>query len=308
MKSIIFWNVEHISQHALDIADRAATRERRTLETKAASAVRHAAHGPTPAIRRSHLMHGNYAVEAKIRRKQQAERTGRANRAAQFANNRGLNAEIAAGSAMQTAESKARQLLKKFKLSQDLPTSANDVFFCEVVATHPDARSSQAGAAAPGGAVLCYARYSGGINAGFTHCPVTLGWCNAPAQGTRVPKSVTITGHHGPVHFCFWHAPSGNNGTVVAQMYADLVAHGAPFVLFGDLNTEPNQLITHHVPPVNILQPPAGTRISNRCLDYAVTNVPGYFHGVRALYPQANGWAIKQRTGSDHMVMILDMK
>ena len=106
-------------------------------------------------------------------------------------------------------------------------------------------------------------------------------------------------------------APSGNNGAIVAQMANGLNASGRPFVLFGDLNAEPSDYEDELVAGVSILEPPGPTRISGRILDYAVTNVPNFFSGdypCRPLYSGKKNFEIKERTGSDHMVMVLQLK
>ncbi len=291
MPRVLFWNAEGISEHAVRIAERAARSKERLTKAATASIQRHANQGATKAITRAmvqearHKSFKHHGLDKNTRREAAAMFT-----ASQF-------------------EQKATQYRNKYQFSQDLPFSAPHVFFCEVVSINVAAQSPlQAGALH---ATKCYAHYVHGAPSPFTHCPVTIpaGWYAGPAIAAnhRVPKSVTLAGAGAPVRFCFWHGPSGNNGAVVAAMYAALNAGGggAPFVLFGDLNADPAQVAGQGVPLANIIRPPAMTRISGRILDYAVSNVPHRFT-LRPLLPHVLGYDIKVRTGSDHMPMILD--
>ena len=171
------------------------------------------------------------------------------------------------------------------------------------------------GGAAAGGGTLCYAHYQGGVSTDFSHCPITDEWYVGAALPAmpRVPWGVVINGSRGraagqPVRFCFWHAPSGNNGAIVALMANGLHAGGQPFVLFGDLNAKPSDYEIWLAAGVSILKPVGCTRISGRTLDYAVTNVPEFFNPCRPLYTGLENYLIKERTGSDHMVMVFDLK
>ena len=292
MKKMIFWNTEHLSPNALRIAERAVRRKEAAVEAAHHRASRTAGHGPTRAVTRS---------------------LAQAARRASFkghALSREERLEAMQVSSLNATEAAAERLRNKFRLSGDLAVSAPHVFFCEVSATHPDARNPLLHGLAAGGATLCYAYYQTGASSAFTHCPMSNGWYAGPALPAldRVPKSVTINGTGGPVRCCFWHAPSGNDGQIVATVFAGLVAGGAPFVLFGDLNAQPDQLVAQGVPAPAIIHSGGPTRISGRCLDYAITNVPHQFKNCRPLYNGAENYLIKQKTGSDHMVMVLELK
>ncbi len=291
---IMFWNVEGISQNVVDKAAAAARRKELMARGFKKIAARHAGHSGGRAITRG------AAEQVRLNLKSHGL-------------SREARNEARAQNAAEAAERVAKQFRNKFQLSHDLPHSAPDVFFCEVVATHPNAQRSLPGPGAAGGATKCYAYYHGGASTMFAACPVTNGWYAGPAFGAsdRVPKAVVLNpgGAGGPIRFCFWHAPSGNNGAIVAQMFIGLggaAAGVAPFVLFGDLNSEPNQLVNQGVPPNNIINPNCMTRISGRCLDYAVTNVPNRVRACRPLN-DAQYRDIKLRTGSDHMVMVLEV-
>jgi hypothetical protein len=56
------------------------------------------------------------------------------------------------------------------------------------------------------------------------------------------------------------------------------------------------------------MRPGGGTRISGRALDYAVTNCSTFLHPCEPLYTGRENYDIKQRTGSDHMVMKFGIK
>ncbi|TQV87752.1 hypothetical protein [Aliikangiella coralliicola] len=291
MKKIIFWNIERLSPNQLFFSRAALKRARSAYTAAQKQAARKVGHEATRAVTRS-------SVKKKSMSKFLSRESRNERRSFWF-----LKAE----------EDKAESMRNKYELSEDLPPSAHHAFYCEVGYNHGDRRSPRIGATAAGSSDLCYAYYANGASSAFTHCPITAGWCGAPPPAAlgglvRVPKSVSVVGTAGPVRFCFWHAPSGNNGAIVAQVYNALNAHGAAFVLFGDLNAEPDDLIHQGVPGANILDPGGATRISGRCLDYAVTNVPNQFHGCRPLYNVRNPREIKIRTGSDHMPMVLELR
>ena len=295
MNKIIFWNVEHLSPQAADIAEAAAVAAEVRLAKKAKT---HATskgtrEKPTRAttrgsIKKKHVMNAGNVHE---------------------------RAEARVFIMLDQARKKAARLRNKLLLSEDLAASAQHTFFCEVLSDHPDARSPLMGGAAAGGGTLCYAHYQGGVSTNVSTCPITDGWYMGPALPAmpRVPRGVVINGSRGAaagqqVRFCFWHAPSGNNGTIVAQMANGLHAGGNPFVLFGDLNAEPSDYEAALVVGVSILKPAGATRISGRILDYAVTNVPNLFNPCRPLYNGSENFEIKETTGSDHMVMVFQLK
>ena len=288
MRKIIFWNVEGASVNAIREADRLARRKDMVARTMKMVASRHSGHDRTGPLTRGTIDRVRRSLKSHGLTREQIS-------------------EARAHMAAERAALDAQKMRNKFKLFLDLPHSAHDVFCCEVVANHPHARSPLAGAAAAGGATKCYAYYHNAASTAFTHCPVTSAWYAGPAfaPGVRVPKAVVLAATAGNVLCCFWHAPSGNNGAIVAQVFNGLVGAG-PFVLFGDLNAEPKQLIQQGVPAADIIAPHGMTRISGRCLDYAITNVPNQVSACRAIYPDQYR-DIKQKTGSDHMAMVLQL-
>lgn len=304
MIRIIFWNVEHISARAVEIAEEAAEAARQSRSGFLGRLAQRPVHETTRPVTR----HGVATGQVKRSRGDDAPDK-------RYQLNRDERTELAREIQYQRATRTAELKQRKYLLSEDLPASRGHVFLSEVVSSHPAAQNPLPGHGAPGGQTLCYAHYRNGASMPFTICPYTQNWAGANHPilrqdghaAKRMPKAISITGRGGPIWFCFWHAPSGNNGQVVANAYADLAASGANFVLFGDLNAEPHQITGRGVPPGHILRPPGGTRISNRCLDYAVTNVPNAFNLVRPLYV-SSGYQIKERTGSDHMVMVLELK
>ncbi|MBO9806462.1 hypothetical protein, partial [Xanthomonas phaseoli] len=288
---IIFWNAEHLSPNAADIAERALRREKKSAERAKIMASKCKKDEPTRAT------------------------TRRSIKDVMNAGNRYERAEARAFKSLDVAAKKSARLRNKLLLSEDLTVSASRVFFCEVLIDHPDVRSPLLGGLPAGGATLCYAHYNGDLSSDFTNCAITDGWYVGPALPPmpRVPRGVLINVSRGvaagqAVRCCFWHAPSGNDGTIVAQMANGLHAAGQPFVLFGDLNAEPKDYSATLAVGVVILEPPGGTRISGRILDYAITNQPDFFNSCRPLYSGDQNFKIKERTGSDHMVMVLDMK
>lgn len=297
MTKIIFWNAEHLTDNAFDIYENARLQVGACKRSAQNQFERRAGRGPTKRITR--------AMKAEAR-------GGVGKRKL----DRDTALEVDALVAEEVAERAAERKRNKFQLSNDLPASARHVFMCEVSATVMGAHNPLTGPA--NGATLHYAYYQGGNITPFTDCPVThgAGWYVHPAGAVpfgadfRVPKSVTIPngGAGAGVRFCFWHAPSGNSGAIVAQMYNSLAAAGQPFVLFGDLNAEPNQLMHHGIAAANIIDPGVPTRISGRTLDYAVSNVAAHFTRLAPLHPDAHGYDIKQQTGSDHMPMIMHYK
>jgi hypothetical protein len=296
MNKIIFWNTEHLSVQAAEIAEEALEAAERKLEVKNRHAKLHAKDEPTRRTTR-HSIKDIWSA--------------------------GDRHERAAARAHEThdkAQKRAARARNKLLLSQDLIAShqPQHTFFCEVLSDHTDAQSPLRGGAAAGGGTLCYAHYYSGTSANFTHCAINNAWYVGPAVPPtveRIPRGLVINVARGvhagqAVRFCFWHAPSGNNGQIVAQMANGLAAAGQPFVLFGDLNAQPTDYNALLAPGVTILDPECPTRISGRTLDYAITNVPGAFRDnrCRPLYPGNENYAIKQRTGSDHMVMVFELK
>lgn len=303
MPSITFWNVEHLSQAAVDIAEAAKIAQERTVDkfttTIAASAASSISSGDaqlTAAVRRSSVINSPKGDPSDSRLERLEKR-----------------AFVVAEELRQ----KADRLENKFELSQDL-TLGEHVFFCEVQSGHAGAENPLLRGLAAGAGTLHYLYYQKGKVSAFTHCPISDGWYPPVLIPTlpkmdRVPKGVVINGARGhaagqPIRFCFWHAPAGNDGKIVATMANGLALAGHPFVLFGDLNAEPGFVKPHLAAAVEILEPATATRISGKILDYAITNEPGWFNKCRALYTVKKFSEIKEKTGSDHMVMLLDSK
>jgi len=307
MNKIIFWNVEHLSNRAAKIAEDAKAKAKKAEEASLTLVVSHHNMGSSTGV----VTRG---MEEKYKKRKASDRDE-----LEEIRPREKRAKIASNIACDKKNANAARLIKKWRLSEDLVASAPHTFFCEVHIDHSHKRSPLLKGDPPGGGTLCYAYYNGGKPADFTNCPITDKWYVGPDfrpnDMTRVPRGVVINGSRGEaagqaVRFCFWHAPSGNNGAIVAQMANGLNAGGQPFVPFGDLKAQPRDLRRHQLDAgVFILAPPGGTRISGRTLDYAVTNVPKFFHPCRRLYDNMKkNREIKQTTGSDHMVMVLELK
>jgi hypothetical protein len=110
---------------------------------------------------------------------------------------------------------------------------------------------------------------------------------------------------YGGANLFFWHAPSGNGGEVVAAVWNSINAnYGGNNILFGDLNTNPGQLLAHGLPLAQIAAPVSPTRISGRTLDYALSHFQPLLV-YRAFDQAAPHWEIKWRFGSDHAAMCL---
>ncbi len=200
------------------------------------------------------------------------------------------------------AEQKRIAMRNKAILLETLPygvRKCDHVFFCEVVSNHLHAQSSIDGQITP--MLKCYSYYNNGTSTPLSNDDLTGG------PKTRIPKYVMIDG----TKFYFWHAPSGDGakkGKVVANVFRILCDFNEPFVLFGDLNADPEQLVQQGLDWDNIIPPEykGGTRISGRTLDYAITNAPREGAICRRLFPFTVGFDIKIRTGSDHMPMVLE--
>lgn len=288
--TIGFWNSEHWSPNARVIARKALARQKRAIKSaKSATSYRGGRGGPTRPITRE--------SEQKMRKYKPGMSRLSRDEFKELQRLRIVESEIQS----------ARQKFQKFSLASESITSFNHVFYCEVEASHPLAQSPLSAGAV--GHALCYAYYDTGIPTGLPlNASLLVGWPAASFRAdSRVPKGIAIAGSGaGPlVDFYFWHAPSGNNGLIVQQVYACLAALGVPFVLFGDLNAEPDQIQAHGIPNADILRPVLGTRISRRMLDYAVSNVANRFT-LRHLH-YVSGYDIKTKIGSDHMFMILNV-
>jgi len=287
-----FWNAEHWSNHDVAIAERAEAAAKAALEQ---ISVRGEI-GPTRAITRSSVCSGYGRAK-----KKRARRQGPMSRPSGLT--RQEEKELAAIRHQNKVVKRALRKTRKFTLARDMKNSQDEIFFCEVESTHNDAQSSRADDTKPRG-LLCYASFSRGVSINLSH----IVWPAAiAAKMKRVPKyrNINGTGQGGEVKCYFWHAPSGNNGQIVYEVYDHLTGLGEDFILFGDLNAEPYQLIAKGVPEDNIKRPVSGTRISGRTLDYAVTNVPNRVE-VRK-YNRCPVPDIKNEQGSDHAFMFLDL-
>lgn len=310
--NILFWNTQGGSERAMEIAEE----ERRKLqaaENSYQSAIRrHASDGPTRPITRAALR-GQKARKPKGPVGKHTSRSGkRPQTVIQRVSvmSRAEKAELLLMVQRQQAEKKFEQFRHKSLLLDGIMNLAEfpHVFLCEITHTHPHADPPMPVVAA-GDRPLSYLYYANRARTALPDFPTAngAGWYVGPAPPAhyRVPKAVTIGG----VRFCFWHAPSGNNGQDVVAMYNGLAAANAPFVLFGDLNCDPDQLVRHGMNAANIIPPTVATRISGRMLDYAVTNVPDRFKRTcRPWGAYASPWDILGQTGSDHSPMILRFK
>ena len=223
---------------------------------------------------------------------------------------RAENAELKLLTYERRAERARNQYVNKATLMDGIMTMSNfpHVFLCEIVHTHVHADPPKP-ASGPNERPLSYLYYANGVRTPLTNFPTAsgAGWYAGPALPAtmRVPKAVVINN----VRFCFWHAPSGNSGRPVIDMFNGLNIPGTRFVLFGDLNCDPEQLIARGLPVANIIAPLTATRISGRRLDYAITNVPELFERTCRQWSQyPKPIDILRSTGSDHSPMILNFK
>jgi hypothetical protein len=187
-----------------------------------------------------------------------------------------------------------------------LESQPDPVFYCEVQSGFAGNTSSLRDAIAPGGGTLCYwTNIAGGIAEPPGFPAAGTGVAGPPAGphliagGARIPKVAVAGG----ANLFFWHAPSGNTGEVVAAMWNFIKANYAGNnILFGDLNTNPGQLMAHGVPLGEIAAPVSPTRISGRTLDYALADF-GPVLVFRAFDQATPYFRIKRRFGSDHAAM-----
>ena len=288
METIYFWNAEHLSSNAEGKIDKEEAKLEALKKEETYRYNRHMSFEPyphrPPRVMRSHLKGGG-----PIRRIHNRE-YHKAYKSAKYIEEQTIN-----------ITRRKNKFKNELWLTKGLSNKQHS-FICEVQEDYLGSISSLRGVADP--ATLCYYYGGGGLAS-------ALNWRNVPdpvgltGQNSRIPKTTQIAN----VEFCFWHAPSGNNGQVVANTYNWLLQAGNNFVLFGDLNAEPDQVKRHGVPAANILEPDGPTRISGRKIDYAITNVPDRFLEKKSkrLF-DVEGMEIKNETGSDHMIMKLQMK
>lgn len=198
---------------------------------------------------------------------------------------------------------------RKCDTQEWLESRQDPTFYCEVQSNFPGRTSSLRAGIAPGGATLCYYTNAAAGMADPAGFPAAGGGVAGPPAGPhlihggdRIPKLCVAGG----ANLFFWHAPSGNNGQVVAAVWNwILLAYPAGNnILFGDLNCEPGQLLAQGVPLGQIAAPVGPTRISGRKLDYALANF-GPVLTMRAFDQAAPAREIKRRFGSDHAAMCL---
>ncbi|MDJ0644187.1 MAG: hypothetical protein QNJ15_15345 [Erythrobacter sp.] len=283
MVKLVFWNTEGASDHAFDIAEYHKQFLDGALRSQTATRKRSKAIGvATRAMRRS------------IGRKDTKI-------------DRLLEREIHSDHIVEREGQRYASKVRKAKLLRDLRIGlyqCKHTFFCEVTSTSFDAQSSRVGRITDG--LKCYSYFHRGVKKKLKHINV---------ETLRSPRAIMGI-QIGGIPCLFWHAPSGGNGQAVAKNFKQLckLSPQRPFLLFGDLNAEPEQVKKYGVPEECIIAPPQGdgtrinkkgTRISNKILDYALTNVPKYRARCRPLYDSLEGFQIKVGTGSDHMPMIL---
>jgi len=303
---IYFWNAEHLSTNAeLLSQEREAEAERAQLDTMR-QLENHAAKGAvvTPPITRSmRRVAGREVVKAGSYHPY-ARTIYSEDRRVQ----RQVETELSQLLKVNRLEYKAGVSLRKVQTQRWLESQPSPVFYCEVQQGFPGNTSSLRNAVAPGAKILCYWTNILGALAEPLAFPAVGAGVPGPPGGPhlaggnrRIPRWVV----HGGINLFFWHAPSGNNGQVVAAMWNFIKAnHVGNSILFGDLNAEPGQLLAQGVPAGEICAPVGPTRISGRKLDYALSN----FQPVlvfRAFDQAAPHAEIKRRFGSDHAAMCL---
>jgi hypothetical protein len=294
---IYFWNAEHLSTNAEVIADRSAAREAKARldRLKQAASKRSVA---TPPITRSMTR-----VDLKKRvTKGAPTRLPPSN--LERAVRRQMETELSLLRKIRKFEYLATVSRRKVETQTWLNSRADPKFYCEVQQAFPGITSSLRNAVAPGAQTLCYLTNVGGGLAEPANFPGVGAGVGPPGGphltigSSRIPK----VGVHGGANLFFWHAPSGNNGQVIAAAWAfinaNYVGHN---ILFGDLNADPGQVVAHGVPLGEVFAPPEPTRISGRTLDYALSNQPVAV--VRAFDAGTPYWDIKKRFGSDHAAM-----
>ncbi|MCC8618664.1 hypothetical protein [Xanthomonas vesicatoria] len=306
MPRVYFWNAEHLSTNAELLAQNKEAAKERARLSEMQQARNHASKGAvvTPAITRS-MYRAAASVLGKRRRDEPHARTI-------YSDDRNVQRQVESELShllnVERLQYRADVSRRKVQTQNWLETRPAPVFYCEVQQAFPGNTSSLRNAVVPGAATLCYwTNVPGGIVEPLAFPAVGAGIPGPPGgphlvQGKhRIPKIVV----YGGVNLFFWHAPSSNNGQVVAAMWNFIQAtYAGNNILFGDLNTNPGQLLAQGVPLGQIIAPVAPTRISGRTLDYALSS----FQPVliyRAFDHAAPHAEIKRRFGSDHAAMCL---
>ena len=304
MARVYFWNAEHLSSNADVLAQRRQLLIERAGLSQAAQLRYEASKGVviSPAVTRSMVGGGGIT---KPKSKSPYERKIYS---ADSTVQRQTEREVRRVREVEQLEYQAGVSSRKVETQDWLNNQADPVFYCEVQQGYAGNTSSLRNAVAAGGATLCYwTNIFGGIAepAGF---PVVGTGVAGPPGGphlvlgsARIPKLAVAGG----VNLFFWHAPSGNNGQVVAAMWSFIKAtYAGNNILFGDLNAEPGQLMGQGVPLNEIAAPVGPTRISGRTLDYALSDFQPVL--VYRAFDQAAPYRqIKRRFGSDHAAMCL---
>lgn len=305
MPRVYFWNAEHLSTHADVLAERRQALIERAGLTQTAQIRREASKGVviSPAVTRSMVRAGSGISKPKS-----AQPYARKVYSNDPVVQRQAEREVRRVKEVEQLEYRARVSSRKVDTQDWLDNQGHPVFYCEVQQGFAGNTSSLRNAVAPGAGILCYwTNVAGGLAepAGFP--AVGTGVAGPPggphlAPGNaRIPKLAV----HGGVNLFFWHAPSGNNGQVVVAMWNFINAHHAGNnILFGDLNTDPGQLLAQGVPLNQICAPVGSTRISGRTLDYALSNFQPVLVS-RAFDQAVPYWKIKRHFGSDHAAMCL---
>jgi hypothetical protein len=305
MPRVYFWNAEHLSTNAEVLAERRQALIERAGLSHTAQLRYEASKGVivSPPITRS-MVHAGSGISKSKSAHPYAKPVYSKDPMVQ----RQVEREVRRVREVEQLEYRAGVSQRKVDTQNWLEAQPHPVFYCEVQQTFPGNTSSLRNAFAAGGATLCYwTNIAGGLAepAGF---PAAGAGVAGPPGGphlvlgsARIPKLAVSGG----VNLFFWHAPSGNNGQVVVAMWnfinANYVGNN---ILFGDLNTNPGQLLAQGVPLGEIAAPVGPTRISGRTLDYALSNFQPVLVS-RAFDQAAPHRQIKRRFGSDHAAMCL---
>lgn len=210
---------------------------------------------------------------------------------------------------LEDAQREANTFKNKLKYSQALRRDNKHAFYCEVIYNYPGWSTSMTPGATINGSTRCYFYSEDNTHKSLNLCPISDGNIPVPRNFiNRYPKGILI----GDIYFFLWHAPSPNNGAIVEEIFTSLSTSawltGKNFILLGDLNCEPHNVIARGIPSHMVLRANKPTHQCGKELDYAITNVPMRFKGknCRKLW-DVSAADIKEKTGSDHAPMILRM-
>lgn len=317
MPQIYFWNAQHLTTNAEALAH-----ERELAETQAKqSEIEQIANSKvaTPRITRQ-MMHsrntgGRGGKPAK--KAAAAKKAAVMKRVDEVAANldRPERIQLAIALSMKEKinrlEAKARVARSKVETEQFLSNQGVPVFYCEVQQAYVGMTSSLRDVVPPGNHTLCYLKVNApgafveplnfpghGAGGGVLGPP---GGPHLTLASHRIPRTVLFNG----VNLFFWHAPSPNNGQVVAAVWAFLKAQypANTCILFGDFNAEPGEVHAGGAPLGEIVVPTGGkTHDKGKILDYALSTVPNVSVS-RAFRPRSPGDDICRDFGSDHAAM-----